>query len=321
MQKIMNFVHKWKPAEDWRQPPWIKKVMISSNSWKLPTNLTPVKAKVEWLFINPPTTYDDSYFVKEVDALCNWKVTENTPKDAIKKISCIRYHSLKPNWKNWEIPVYKLSKCFLQNWDLNTDKVCERWTRDSSMQVWIKLSHNWVLVSGSNFVTLAYKSKKPIIKLEILLDNKLIASYSLPGKKIWVYSWAFNLPIWAKWKKILTVKAIDSDYYSKAVSKTVNVWYIDKYPPKITLINPARWSINLKKDTSFNLRAKFDDISPIRIINVYFNGKKIFWQASRSIVIPISVKWLDIWKYNLKIEAVDAKFNIATKNIVVNVIE
>ncbi|MDQ7022264.1 MAG: hypothetical protein Q9M97_01820 [Candidatus Gracilibacteria bacterium] len=59
--------------------------------------------------MNIPTQYDDSYFSKEIDALCNGKVTEDTPSDAIKLIKGVRYHSLMPDWPNWEKPVSALS--------------------------------------------------------------------------------------------------------------------------------------------------------------------------------------------------------------------
>ena len=318
MRNIMIEAHKWKKVESWTRPKWIKEVWISTNSWKLPTTLTPVKARVKWLFINPPTEFDDSYFSKEVDMLCNWKVTEDTPKDAIKKIFWVRYHSLRPNWPNWETPVSKLSSF----WDIwYKDEVCERWKKDSNMQVGISVSNNWKLTQWANYVELAYKSINPIIKLEILLDWKKIASYNLPWKNQGIYRWAFNVPSGLKWNHSLTVKAIDNSYYSKSITKTIVLWWQDKTPPKITLKNPARGSINLKKDTSFNLRASFSDLSPIRAVNVYFNWKKILFTTDRNIVLPISSKGLEKWKYNLKIDVTDIHFNKASKNIVVNIIE
>ena len=320
MRDVMEVVHKWKKVENWKRPKWIKEVVISKYSWKLPIAITPMKVRIKWLFINPPTEYDDVYFSKKVDALCNGKVTEDTPIDAIKTITWIRYHSLKPNWPNWERPVAALSS--FGNIQI-TNKACERnWVRDSNMQVGIDLKNNQKLISWANFVRLAYKSINPIIKLEILLDWKLIASYDLSWKTTWLYTWAFNIPSSLKGKHNLTVKAIDNNYYSKAITKTVILWAIDKNPPSIKLINPARGSINLKKDTSFNFRSNISDASPIRMVNIYFNWKKVFSSPNaRKIVVPISVKWLDIWKYNLKIEAIDTNFNKATKNIIVNIIK
>ena len=318
MRDIMIEAHKWKRVEKWNRPNWVKEVLISTNSWKIPTSLTPTKAKVKWLFINPPTQFDDSYFSKEIDILCNWRVTDKTPPEAIKLIKWVRYHSLKPEWPNWEEPVARLSSF----WNIEyKDKVCERWNKDTNMKVWVSISNNWKLVEWANYVELAYRSKNPIIKLEILLDWTKIASYDLPWKLEWWYRWAFNIPSWMTWNHIITVKSIDNSYYSKSIIKNVVLWWKDTQAPKIILENPARWSISLKKDTSFNLRASFSDISPIRVINVYFNWKKVKSSIDRKIVVPISSKWLEVWTYNIKIEATDIHFNRSSKNISVNVIE
>ena len=318
MRNIMVEAHKWKKVEKWNRPKWIKEVIISTNSWKLPTKITPTSARKAGLFINVPTQYDDSYFLKEVDMLCNWKVTKDTPSEAKKLIKWVRYHSLMPQWSNWETPVARLSSF----WDIvYKDEICERWEKDSNMKVWVSISNNWKLVEWANYVELAYRSTNPIIKLEISLDWKRIASYDLPWKLEWWYRWAFNIPSGMTWKHTITVKAIDNQYYSKNITKTVILWWKDTTPPQIILKNPARWSINLKENTSFNLRASFSDISPIRAINVYFNWKKVLSSTNRKIVVPISSEWLKIWTYNVRIDATDIHFNKSSKNITVNIIE
>lgn len=319
MKNLMLAVHKWKTVEKWERPNWIKTVLISLDSWKLVTNLTPVKSKKEWLFINTPTEYDNNYFSKEFDVLCNWKVTENTPKDAIKKIKWIRYKSLKPNWPNWQDPVSKLSSFSEEKYN---NEICERWNKDSNMKVWIKLQNNWNLVHWSNYVELAYKSINPIIKLEILLNWEMIASYKLPWKLKWWYRWAFNIPSTIIWKAILTIKAIDNQFYSKSITKNIYIWWKDLTPPEIILKNPVRWEIILKPNTEFNLRASFIDTSPIRAVNIYFNWKKIpTIIKSRKIVVPISSKWLEPWNYEVKINVTDTNFNTSTKIIKVFILK
>jgi len=318
MKNIMVEVHKWKRVENWSQPYWIKRLVISTNSWKIPTWSTPSNSKKEWLFINTPIQFDNSYFSKEIDSLCNWKVTDKTPPDAIKMIKGVRYHSLRPTWPSWELPVTKLSGFSTLK---ITNEVCVRGEKDSNMKVWVSISNNWKLVEWSNYVELGYRSKNPIIKLEILLDWKKIASYDLPWKLEWWYKWAFNIPSWMVWNHVLTIKSIDNSFYSKSIIKNIVLWSKDTKAPKIIVSNPARWNIKLKKDTKFNLRVKFEDISPIRVINVYFNWKKINSSTSRKLVLPVSVKWLENWNYNLKIEATDMNFNRSVKNISVNVID
>ena len=123
------------------------------------------------------------------------------------------------------------------------------------------------------------------------------------------------------WSHTITVKSIDNSYYSKTITKNVVLWWKDISAPKIILKNPASWVISLKENTSFNLRASFSDISPIRSVNVYFNWKKVLSSTNRKIVTLISTEWLKIWTYNVKIEAADIHFNRSSKNITVNIIE
>jgi hypothetical protein len=319
MRDVMAEVHKWKKAEKWYRPNWIRDVMISTNSWKLPSKSTPEDAKKTSMFINPPTGIDDSYFSKEVDKLCNWKVTETTPEDAKIFIKWVRYHSLKPTYPNWEKPVLALSSFPKIKYN---DKPCIRTERPSNMELWVSISNNWKLVQWANYVELAYRSTSPIIKLEIILDGKKVWEYELPWKTQWSYRGSFNVLSKLTWTNTILVKAIDNQFYSKTISKTVILWSKDIEPPKITLTNPKKWNISLKEWTWFNLRAQFFDISPIRIVNVYFNWKKIPSPInSRKIIVPISSEWLEVWEYNIKIEAIDMHFNNAVKNIKVNVIE
>lgn len=319
MRNVMSFAHNWKKIEKWSKPSLIKEVVISTNSWKLPTEITPTGSKEKGLFINIPTQYDDSYFSKEIDILCNWKVTDKTPEDAKKLIKWVQYHSLMPNYKNWELPVNKLSSF----WDIKySNTICERLKKDSNMQLWVNISNNWNLISGANYVELAYRSTNPIIRLEIILNWNRIWNYSLPWKLEWSHKWAFNIPSWAKGKQTLLVKAIDNQFYSKTISKTVILWWKDRTPPQITLINPARWSINIKQDSVFNLRASFSDLSPIRAVNIYFNWKRLPASLSwRKIVLPISSNGMSVWTYDLRLEATDTNFNTSTKVVKVTVLD
>jgi len=57
---------------------------------------------VSSLFKNPPKQYDESLKVVQVDALCNGKVDENTPKAAIKNVFLVSFHSLNPENAYWE---------------------------------------------------------------------------------------------------------------------------------------------------------------------------------------------------------------------------
>jgi len=319
-KEIMEEVHSWKKALDWKRPNNIKEVIISSNSWKIPSWVTPNKSKVKWLFINSPTSFDDSYFSKQIDSLCNWKVTEDTPKDAIKNIVWVRYHSLRPNDPSWEYPVSKLSSY----WDIEfKNEVCERTEKPSEkMKLWVRVSWWWNLVEWSNYIELAYESKVPIIRLDIILDWNKVASYELPWKLKWWYRWAFNVSKWLSWNKNLIVKAVDNQYYAQTISRNVTIWWKDKKWPNIIIENPSRWKISLNSWTSFNLRFSVNDASPIRTTNISLNWKSIAsWLTKRKIVVPISSLWLETWIHNLIINSTDKHFNTSTKVIKVNILD
>lgn len=189
------------------------------------------------------------------------------------------------------------------------------------MELGINISNGWALVAWSNYVELAYRSSNPIVKIDILLWGKQLASYALPGKLEWGYRWAFNVPSGLTWNHTLTVKAVDDQFYSKTISKWVVLGWKDVSAPTISLQNPARWSINLDAGQSFNLRATISDTSSLRAVNVYFNGKTVAAQlTTRNVVVPISTAWLPKWTYTAKIDATDMQFNTSSQVITVNVI-
>ncbi len=317
LRDTMSSIHKGTKAKEWARPNGIKKVTISLNSWKLPTASTPSGARVAWFFINVPTTYDNSYFSKKVDALCNGKVTEDTPEDAIKFISGSRYHSLQPNNPAWEIPV---SRLYGFSWINISNKVCERSWIPSNMQLWINISNGGKLAAWSNYVELAYRSSNPMTQISIVLWGKTLATYKLPGQLEWWYRWNFNVPSGLTWNHTLTVKAVDDQFYSKTISKWVILGWKDTSAPSISLQNPARGSIKLEAGQSFNLRANISDSSSIRAVNVYFNGKAIASRlTTRKVMVPISTTWLTPWTYTAKIDATDMHFNTSSKTISVTI--
>ncbi len=321
LRDTMNSIHKWQKVKDWNRPKSIKQAVISRHSWKLASRWTPASARISWLFINPPSTYDNnSFFYQKVDALCNWRVTEKTPAEAIKTISGTKYHSLQPNNKAWEAGVrrvYWFGKINFSN------KACKRSDKPSSMRLWAGLLNGWRLVEwGSNTIDVSYDSVNPIIKVDISLDWRIIGSYKIQSQLQWAIQKSFNIPAGVSWSHSITVKAVDNQYYSKTTTISAQSWWKDVRWPSIKITNPARWSINLKSGNSFNLRAAVTDPSSIHSINVYFNGKTIIsWSRSKNIVAAISTSGLPKWQYTATIEATDKKFNLSKRSVVVNVID
>lgn len=82
---FMEAAHKNLPKETFKKPESIFSATISQISGRLATENTPEALKVTSIFAVKPTEYEGSMQAVEVDSLCNGKVTENTPPEAIKK--------------------------------------------------------------------------------------------------------------------------------------------------------------------------------------------------------------------------------------------
>lgn len=81
----MEFAHKNLPKETFTKPDSVFSATISQISGKLATESTPDKLRITSLFAVKPTEYEGSFKEVQVDSLCNGKVTDNTPSEAIKK--------------------------------------------------------------------------------------------------------------------------------------------------------------------------------------------------------------------------------------------
>ena len=81
----MEAAHKNLPKETFKKPESVFSATIRQISGRLATDSTPDKLKVTSVFAVKPTEYEGSLKAVEVDGLCNGKVTESTPPEAIKK--------------------------------------------------------------------------------------------------------------------------------------------------------------------------------------------------------------------------------------------
>lgn len=84
-QEYMQFAHKKLPKEEFKKPQSLFTATISKMSGKLASENTPQSLRVTTIFAVKPTAYESSYKMLEVDSLCNGKVTQYTPKNAIKQ--------------------------------------------------------------------------------------------------------------------------------------------------------------------------------------------------------------------------------------------
>lgn len=82
---FMEAAHKNLPKETFQKPDSVFSATISQISGRLATDSTPDNLKVTSIFAVKPTEFEGSLSPIEVDGLCNGKVTDATPPEAIKK--------------------------------------------------------------------------------------------------------------------------------------------------------------------------------------------------------------------------------------------
>ena len=233
MQKYMTFAHKWKDIQNWKKPSWVKDINISKVSWLLPNPETTNSSLItKSLFINEPTKYDDSYSYVKVDSLCNWIITKNTPKSAIKTATLIEFNSLLPSNSKWQNPVLEweksndFKKIYWSTPNLITkiNPACKRSWKPSEIIIKTTVTENQVLYTWENFVQFAYKSNKPIIKVEVFIWDSLVDQVKVNNKLNWSYSWKIFIPASKVNKnRKLTLKAIDNEYYSSSITKNISI--------------------------------------------------------------------------------------------------
>lgn len=331
-KEFMEYAHKDLPVENWKKTSDVKTVNISSVSGLLPSPDTwNTSFMTQSLFINKPTSYDNSFKTVEVDALCNGIVTENTPEAAIKKVNLVQFSSLSPNNPNWEEPVQEWArsdeaKKLYGNITNMVTRIepneCEREQGASSIVIKSTIENDSALVSWDNFVELAYRSNNNIIQLDVLFNDEKIDEIELTNKKEWVYRGSIFVPSSYIGKTgILSLRAVDNQYYSGQEMKKVTIIGKDIIPPVISVTNPSDLSIKLYQDEFFNLRANITDESSIRTINILIDSSTLkSWITDRKVVYPISWANLSLGDHMLQIKAIDNNFNETVVDINVEVI-
>mgnify|MGYP005621552103 CR=1 FL=1 len=333
-KEFMEFAHKWKEVISWEAPEKLKELNVSEISW-LPLNPESENSSdlLKSLFINVPKEYDDSYKWIKVDSLCDWKVTDKTPKAAIKNATLIEFISLIPSNEKWQDPVIEWAKSDeakekygnIENLVTQiNDEECKRSWIESDILVRTTTKENDVFVAWENHIELAYRSTNPIIRIDVLIDNSIVDQIKINNKKSWSYVWNIFIPVSKiNSKSTLTFRAVDKEYYSSEVNKTILIIKNDILAPKIKLINPIDWSIKLYNTDYFNLKANIEEKGKLRTINIKIDWKLIkSWITDRNIVFPINKNEnISIWKHIITIEVIDYSFNKSVKEIKLEVLE
>lgn len=356
---FMEFAHKWLEKKKFDEPEWVVHATISKMSWKLASKSTPSEFKVSSIFAVKPTDFDWWYKWVEVDSLCNWLVTEDTPKEAIKTIytwtsAAPLIDSFDKSWLKsiWKYQSLWSSDAWVNSSDSIKDTPCERPSKNTA---WISISST--INDGSNIwewvkpIEIRFDANNPIILVTITLDWEVIKSIPIKEQLSWNLNEEIDIK-WTWWHKII-IKAIDKYYYDGKITYNINgaQWetQVENIPevsnwtdvpnsattdtnnsswdweltPVITMTNPAEWvkSLKIYNDQSVNIRWQISWATSIDAINIYLNGQlfKIL-DGSSSFVIPINdAKDFDIWTYSVKIEAISSSWKSSNKIIEVKI--
>lgn len=105
----MDFAHKGLPVEEFKKPDSVYSATISSITGKLASENTPTANRVTGMFAVKPTKFESAGKEVTVDSLCNGKVTDATPTEAIRTGMLVDLEpiieSYDPSWvastRNW----------------------------------------------------------------------------------------------------------------------------------------------------------------------------------------------------------------------------
>lgn len=283
----MEFSHRNLPKEQFKKPDSVYTATISSISGKLASENTPEGFRVTSIFAVKPTAYENSMKEIETDSLCNGKVTDATPADAIKRGYLINVNpivdSYDPDWlaaiKSWVRSEAGSAYFAEAKGNIITDYqdvVCERPGASASR---ISVSTNFgdvpVRPLGANAIVVNYESDNPVVKLKFERDGELFKEIAIEGEKTsGTYSnGAFDFDESFNGEHTLTVYAVDKYGYSGRSSSTVRFGRGDNEAPVISVTNPSDGSVKIYADQFFNLRFEVADANEIIANNILLDGK------------------------------------------------
>lgn len=319
----MEFAHRNLPKEQFKKPDSVYSATISTISGKLASENTPEGYRVTSIFAVKPTAYENSMKEMEVDSLCNGKVTENTPADAVKKGYLINVNpiidSYDTEWlgsiKSW-VKSEAGSAYFAEaKGTIITDyqdQVCERPGESASrISVSTNLAEVGVRPVGANSIEVGYEADNPIVKLKFLRDGELFKEIAIEGDKVsgTYKNGAFDFDDSFVGEHTLDVVAVDKYGYSGKTSTTVMFSKGDNQDPVISVTNPSDSSVKIYVDQFFNLRFDVTDANEIVANNLVLDGKlwKILGNGNSFTVAINEEKNLPVGPHVLTIESTDAR--------------
>ncbi|MDP2104288.1 MAG: transglycosylase domain-containing protein [Candidatus Gracilibacteria bacterium] len=338
---FMEAAHKNLKKEEFKKPASIISATISETSGRLASESTPNNLRVTSIFAVKPTEYEGASKMIEVDSLCNGKVTDSTPKDAIKKGYLIENINpiIDSYDKDWLIPIYgwtksEAGKSYFSGTD-NTDNIFTTYSEEICVRPNVSLSSITISSSFKDGGTyplgkfpfeIQYTSDNAIARFDIFRDDTLLKSIKIDEQTTGTYKVpAMQFDESFAGNHTITVRAIDK--YGYAGSSSAAVTFEERTGgPEITIVSPLKESAltRIYPDQYFNLRFS---VAPggneVTGINIFVDGKllKILGGGTDFTVAINEEKNLSIGEHTVQIEAIDAKLNKSKKTVPFEIIE
>ncbi len=267
-KKFMDFAHTDLPKQDFVKP-------------------SDVGGSGKFLYINGKKPEVLSAFNPEkiqVDILCNGRVSETTPKEAIKDAVILdKAFPIEDSYPSWREPVdawlwsekgraYLIEKLWLTE-DMMTvvakpENICER-PSESIPQFTTTITDNMELFAGLYPIEITFKSEHPMKEAQILINDKLYRWISLSNQKEGTVKAEFSLSGSDGASQIVTVRVVDTFGYSTSRNYRVRILGKDIANPTIKTDNPA--VINLKSGQQVTLSGSINDESDVSKIQIFVN--------------------------------------------------
>lgn len=217
----------------------------------------------------------------QIDTLCNGKVNEKTPKEAIKEAVLLEAaFPIEDSYPGWRDPVnvwlaseggraYLIKKLWLTD-DILTvvskpENICDRPT-EAVPQFTTSLTDGAELFSGLYPVEITYSSDHPMKEAQILINDAFYRSVNLGEKQSGTAKAEFGISRADGAEQSITIRVVDTFGYSTSRNYRIKVLDKDSNSPIIKTDNPTVMTIKNGQQISFSGTINDDsDISKIQV--------------------------------------------------------
>lgn len=317
-KKFMDFAHTDLPKEDFVKPDSV----VGSGQFLYISDQKP--EIIKWF--NPEKI--------QVDSLCNGRVSDSTPEDAIRDAVILdTSFPIEDRYPNWREPVniwlggerwklYLIEKYWLTE-DMMTvvakpENICDR-PSESIPQFTTTITDNMELFSGLYPLEINYKSEHPLKEAQILINDKMYRWINLNNQKEGTAKAEFSLSSVDGKDQIVTIRVIDTFGYSTSRNYHITILGKDLKSPIIKTDTPS--SITIKSWQLVTLSGFINDESDVSKIQIYVNDViygTLQWVKKYNFTLKTPSD-LSVGKHIVTIQVTDFQKNVTTQVHTVNV--